>query len=171
MPNNGVIVSIMKRLQVLAINLLVILSLGFSQQAAAVEQKEPVIIDNAVIQRTILKDVNTYRVKRGLPPLKMMEIISFEAEKHSRDMASQAIPFGHQYFNERISRLFKQIDQCQGGAENVAYAYPFKEMVKNWLTSRGHRRNIEGNYNLTGIGIARDKKGKIYYTQIFLRRL
>ncbi len=42
-------------------------------------------------------------------------------------------------------------------------------MVEQWLTSPGHKRNIVGNYNITGIGIARDKQGKLYYTQIFLR--
>lgn len=121
-------------------------------------------------QQAILVYVNQYRAKLGLKPLIMNKSMVIEAAKHSRDMARHAIPFGHRYFNKRIHRLFKEITQCQAGAENVAYNYKdAKEVVRNWLTSRGHRRNIEGNYNLTGIGLARDARGKLYFTQIFLR--
>jgi uncharacterized protein YkwD len=66
--------------------------------------------------------------------------------------------------------LYSQIKQCEGGAENVAYNYKnAQDVVRNWIASSGHRRNIEGNYNLTGIGLARDRRGKLYFTQIFLR--
>lgn len=139
------------------------------QQALAADKKEPLSLSTTFIQQTILKDINSYRLKRGLEPLQLINRISLVAEKHSIEMASQTVPFGHLYFNERIDELAKEIKRYEAGAENVAYAYPFNTVVKNWLTSRGHRRNIEGNYNLTGIGIAYDNKGKIYYTQIFLR--
>ncbi len=42
-------------------------------------------------------------------------------------------------------------------------------VVKQWLLSPGHRQNIRGNYNLTGIGVARDERGRPYYTQMFVR--
>ncbi|WP_156812353.1 CAP domain-containing protein [Legionella tunisiensis] len=100
----------------------------------------------------------------------MNKLISQEAERHSRDMANHRIPFGHQYFSTRIKRIFDEIQQCRGGAENVAYNYrDAKIVVEQWLTSPGHRRNIEGRYNLTGIGLARDSRGKLYFTQIFVR--
>jgi len=41
--------------------------------------------------------------------------------------------------------------------------------VDGWLNSPGHKKNIEGNFTLTGIGYARDHKGNIYFTQIFSR--
>ena len=130
----------------------------------------PPIITDSKNQKAILVYINQYRSKHHLKPLKMNNLMSAEAEKHSRDMANHAIPFGHKYFHKRIHRLFDQIKHCHAGAENIAYNYKdAKDVVRNWLTSPGHRRNIEGNYNLTGIGLARDKKGKIYYTQIFLR--
>lgn len=121
-------------------------------------------------QKAILFHVNEYRAKHHLNPLRMNTQMSIEAEKHSQDMARHAVPFGHQGFNQRIKRLFGKIKDCKGGAENVAYNYKDgKTVVSNWLTSRGHRKNIEGNYNLTGIGLARDKNGKLYFTQIFIR--
>ena len=125
---------------------------------------------DALIQQNILTYINQYRVKHHLNPLKLNSIISAEATKHSQDMATHRIPFGHQYFPERIKYLYAHIKQCRAGAENVAFNYKnTQELVKRWTLSPGHQRNIVGNYNLTGIGIARDKNGKIYYTQMFLR--
>jgi uncharacterized protein YkwD len=55
-------------------------------------------------------------------------------------------------------------------AENVASGQmSAREVVDGWLNSPGHRRNIEGNFKLTGIGLARGSRGMIYFTQIFTR--
>jgi uncharacterized protein YkwD len=43
-----------------------------------------------------------------------------------------------------------------------------REVVDNWLKSPMHKKNIEGAFNLTGIGVAADKKGTLYFTQIFV---
>lgn len=125
---------------------------------------------DAYDRKMILYYINQYRSKHHLAPLKMSPTISREAEKHSFDMANKVMPFGHTGFNKRIHKLYQQFDQCRAGAENVAYwRIDAKKLVDGWIASPGHRRNIEGNYNLTGIGIAHGKKGWAYYTQIFLR--
>lgn len=122
------------------------------------------------IQNAILVHINQYRQHHGLSALKMDNAMVKEAQKHSMDMANHSIPFGHQYFKDRVHRLHKHIKNFSAAAENVAYNYKdAKNVVDNWVRSPGHRRNIKGNYNLTGVGIARDKKGKIYFTQIFLK--
>ena len=122
------------------------------------------------IEHAVLIHINEYRQKHGLSPLKMDERISKEARNHSLDMARHRVSFGHKYFLKRINTLHAQIKNSGAGAENVAYNYKDgQDVVKNWLTSPGHKRNIDGNYNLTGIGVARDAKGKIYFTQIFLK--
>lgn len=126
--------------------------------------------DDTNIQNSILVYVNQYRQQHGLHPFKMDSRISKEAKKHSIDMATHSMPFGHKYFMSRMDRLHSQIKNTGAGAENVAYNYKdAQDVVKNWLKSPGHKRNIDGNYDLTGIGIARDQKGKIYFTQIFLK--
>ena len=125
---------------------------------------------DTAMQNAILVHINKYRQQHGLNPLKMDNKIVKEAKKHSIDMANHTIPFGHKYFNSRIDRLHAQIKNSGAGAENVAYNYKdAQDVVKNWLRSPGHKRNIDGNYNITGIGIASDKQGKIYFTQIFLK--
>ncbi len=117
----------------------------------------------------ILVYVNQYRAQHGLPKLAMSPSISQQALQHSHDMAAHVVPFGHDGFNHRIQHLHQQIKQSSSGAENVAYNYTTARIVVDgWIKSPAHRRNMLGHYNLTGIGIARDKTGKIYYTQLFL---
>lgn len=126
--------------------------------------------NDTAIQNAILFYINEYRQQHGLTSLKMDNRIVKEAKQHSIDMATHKMGFGHQYFHNRIDRLHHLIKDSNAGAENVAYNYrDAQDVVKNWLRSPGHKQNIDGNYNLTGIGIARDKNGKIYFTQIFLK--
>lgn len=121
------------------------------------------------IQKNILEGINAYRLERGLTPLKLEGAISKIATSHSEDMAENAIPFGHDGFKNRMEKIFQQF-HSKWIAENVAYAGDknSQTIINLWLNSKGHRKNIEGNYNLTGIGIAKDKDGSIYATQIFL---
>lgn len=119
----------------------------------------------------ILRYVNDYRRKKRLPALEMDGKISSEAEKHSRDMASRRVPFGHAGFNKRSGNLTKGLHGNWSIAENVAMgkmsAY---EVVQGWIRSAPHRRNMEGRFNFTGIGTARGRDGQIYFTEIFLKK-
>jgi uncharacterized protein YkwD len=125
---------------------------------------------DANIQRAVLFYINEYRQQHGLSKLTMDNNIVSQAKQHSLDMATHHMPFGHKDFAKRIAKLHAQIKNSGGGAENVAYNYKnAQEVVRQWLRSPGHKRNIVGKYNLTGIGVARDKQGKLYYTQIFLQ--
>ncbi len=122
------------------------------------------------MQQDVLKYVNKYRATKGLKALKFNEYANIEAEKHSRAMAAHKVPFGHHGFSNRFSRLRHEVKDVRGGAENVAFNYKTpKIVVENWIKSPGHRKNILGDYNLTGIGLARDKQGRLYYTQMFLK--
>jgi uncharacterized protein YkwD len=123
--------------------------------------------DSMVVE--ILKYVNKDRSEHNLPALKMNSIESQLAEKHSRDMATGKVKFGHDGFNSRAKTIQKALGSIEIG-ENVASGpMTAREVVNGWLKSPGHKRNIEGNFILTGIGYAHDKKGDIYFTQIFSR--
>lgn len=126
--------------------------------------------NDADTQKAILHTINAYRAEHQLAPLQIDSAISQEAKQHSLDMAENKLPFGHDEFHSRVHRLSQKYDNVDAAAENVAYTYRNpKEVATKWLGSYGHRKNIEGDYNLTGIGIAHDAKGRIYITQIFLR--
>ena len=38
-----------------------------------------------------------------------------------------------------------------------------------WMNSSGHRANIlNANFNQIGVGVARDNRGTLYWTQMFI---
>lgn len=121
------------------------------------------------IEKAILEQINHYRQSHHLPALKMNLTMVKEARQHSKDMATHKNSFGHQGFMERVKRIKSQIKASGGAAENVAFNYRTAQSVVNgWLHSSGHKRNIDGHYRLTGIGVARDSNGRLYFTQLFL---
>ena len=55
-------------------------------------------------------------------------------------------------------------------AENVAENHssnPVAQAMDAWLESEGHRENIEGAFDLTGIGMIENEDGAYFFTQIF----
>ena len=45
-----------------------------------------------------------------------------------------------------------------------------ENIMKAWMESKGHRANIlEAEYTEIGVGVARDKSGQMYLTQVFAR--
>jgi uncharacterized protein YkwD len=118
----------------------------------------------------ILRLVNQHRHSIGLPALQANSFISSVALEHSRDMLTGKTPFGHEGFRGRIDRISKKIGPMHVAAENVASGpMSAREVVDGWLHSPGHRRNIEGDFRLTGIGLAFGRDGNIFFTQIFTR--
>ena len=125
---------------------------------------------SASMSAEILRYVNEHRRSKGLTALQANSFISSVALGHSRDMLSGKTPFGHAGFNSRIDRIRKHLGNIHVAAENVASGpMSAREVVDGWLHSPGHRRNIEGDFKLTGIGLARKSNGMIYFTQIFTR--
>ncbi len=119
----------------------------------------------------ILMLVNQYRAQHGLANLQLNTVLSTLAEKHSIDMAQKILPVGHTGFDRRMQHVHARLPDTTAGAENVAYRYnSAKIVVDGWIHSPGHRRNILGNYTLTGIGIARNSAGDYYHTQLFVNQ-
>ena len=119
----------------------------------------------------VLKYTNQFRKSKGIKALEMRDDLNAIARKHSEDMASGRCAFGHDGYDLRVSKIKKTIKPCDGYVgENVAYgASNGKEAVDIWKNSSAHRKNMLGDYKYIGIGTASNKKGDIYYTQIFVR--
>jgi len=128
---------------------------------------------DAGLEREILDLVNRHRTARGLPALVLDPRIAREARRHSAAMATGSRPFGHGGFPDRVAAL-RPVMSCRSSAENISssqgYLDPAPDVVRGWLASSGHRSNIEGHYDATGIGVARSATGKVYFTQIFIGR-
>jgi uncharacterized protein YkwD len=132
-------------------------------------QSPPQNNDLGTMEADILRFVNEDRKQHNLPMLQINDRESSLAEKHSTNMADGKTKFGHDGFEKRAKTIQKELGSVEVG-ENVAEGQmTAREVVDGWLNSPGHKRNIEGNFTLTGIGYAVNKKGIIYFTEIFSR--
>ncbi|WP_017654055.1 CAP domain-containing protein [Fortiea contorta] len=122
------------------------------------------------LEKSVFDQINRYRVARGLSKLTLNANITKQARIHSQNMANGKVPFSHQGFEKRVTAIPIIYNSA---AENVAfnqgYSNPAAEAVTGWLKSPGHLVNIKGKYNLTGIGVAANKQGEVYLTQIFVQ--
>ncbi len=123
----------------------------------------------STLNEDILRLVNEHRKAIGKAPLQMIDVASAQAAQHSINMMKGRTPFGHEGFDDRVAAVKKSIGFISAAAENVAYGQmSAEEVVNGWLHSPGHKRNIEGDYNLTGIGFSQNSDGVIYFTQVFV---
>ena len=121
------------------------------------------------ILQDVLRYTNSFRKSRGLSALVMRDDLNRIAQQHSEDMAKGRIGFGHGDFGKREAAVQHIIKGSSRYAENVAYGAPSgKEVVNEWKNSPGHRRNLLGSYRYIGIGVATDRNGQLYYTQLFV---
>jgi uncharacterized protein YkwD len=124
------------------------------------------------IEREVLTRVNRYRRAEGLPALASDARIAEIARGHSRSMAAGKTGFGHGGWKGR-TRLVAGKLPYKRVAENVSrHSRDPRQIpavaVEGWVDSRGHRRNIEGPFALTGVGAAVGPDGSVYLTQIFV---
>ena len=128
-------------------------------------------VDVSNMENDILFYVNKHRRAVGLGDLQMLSAASTEAAKHSANMAAKRVAFGHTGFEARVSAISRSLGSVSAAAENVADGkLTAQEVVDGWIHSAAHKKNMEGNYTLTGIGTAKDAGGVIYFTQIFVRK-
>jgi uncharacterized protein YkwD len=123
------------------------------------------------METAVFNQINAFRATQKLPALKLNSTITTQARNHSTTQAKTKV-MSHNGFQTRVNEIGKTIS-WRGAAENVAYnsgySDPATVAVNGWIKSPGHLANIKGNYNLTGIGVARNSAGQVYFTQIFIR--
>lgn len=138
--------------------------LSCTAQQAIPQQKSLSLVEDVV------KETNQFRKSNRLAELIVKDELTKLAQKHSADMASGRVAFSHSGFEDRSQKAAKVLTGTKGGfAENVAYgSSTAKEVLNGWKNSPGHKKNILGPYKYIGVGIASDKKGTLYFTQIFV---
>ncbi|MCZ7554821.1 MAG: CAP domain-containing protein [Bacteroidia bacterium] len=126
----------------------------------------------AEIEARIVLLINQHRVTKGLTALVQADVITREVRSHSANMAAGTVSFGHAGFDQRYSAVSQSIP-IRAAAENVSTNYgftdPAAQAVSSWLNSGPHTANIEGDYDLTGVGVARNSSGVLYFTQMFVK--
>ena len=113
--------------------------------------------------------VNAHRARIGCPPLAWDALAAQAAQRHTEDMVRRnyfdhASPEG-QNVGERLRA---QGASWRAVAENIAYGQETAaEVVRGWLNSAGHRRNIENcTYTRQGVGYARGRWTHVFYTPL-----
>lgn len=142
------------------------------RQSLAGRMRRAASTNLAALERSVFQRINQYRQQKGLAALTTNSSITRQARQHSQSMSNSGV-LSHDGFSSRADTIRKSVP-FQAAAENVAFnqgfSDPAAQAVNGWLNSPGHLQNIMGNYNLTGIGAARNNKGEIYFTQIFITR-
>ena len=135
------------------------------------------------LERATLCLVNRERSSRGLRKLTVSKRLSLAAVRHSRDMArrnyfSHVSPRGSTFMTRIRKTGYLRGARSWSAAENIAwgsgsYGTP-RSIVRAWMRSAGHRRNILGRFRNIGLGIVRGTPSRGWdgatYTQTFGRR-
>ncbi|MDT0644387.1 CAP domain-containing protein [Zunongwangia sp. F363] len=121
------------------------------------------------VELQILDDINEYRAELGLSQLQPIAEASIQAEDHTDYMIAKG-EVSHDNFSNRYSELVVETG-AKEVSENVAYGYRTADaVVKAWIKSEAHQKNIVGNYTNFGISVKEDSEGKYYFTNIFLAK-
>ena len=89
---------------------------------------------------------------------------------HSVSMAQKLVGFGHGGFDVRKDNIINNLPAV-AVAENVAFGQTTaQQVVQAWINSPGHRQNIEGDYDCTGLSVQYDADNRPYYTSMFAKR-
>lgn len=143
-----------------------------TEKKVVVTPSTPVVEANLApgMERDILSLVNDYRKSKKLAPLQSNAAMEYQARRHSMDMGTHRIPFGHQGLTFRIKYIFDKVPGATTVGENVAYGnLSAQAVVSGWIKSPEHRKNMEGNFKYTGIGVTRNMQNQLYFTQIFAK--
>lgn len=127
--------------------------------------------DYSAFQKKVVELVNVERSKNGLKPLKMNTELSKVATLKSQDMAKLNY-FSHTSptYGSPFDMMKKYGISYRTAGENIAMGQSTPEQVmQGWMNSSGHRANIlKSSFTQIGVGIAKNSKGQLYWTQQFI---
>jgi uncharacterized protein YkwD len=122
-------------------------------------------------EKTLLELTTKERAREKLPPLLADPTLCKVARAHSANMAKKG-DIGHVLDGKNPADRVQDAgyDYAKVG-ENIGVSEkgaPVEDAVKGWMDSPPHRQNIlHPRFREIGVGIVRDDKGDIYYTQVF----
>jgi uncharacterized YkwD family protein len=119
-------------------------------------------------EQQVVELTNQERAKQGLPALKVDTELSKVAREKSKDMQAK------NYFSHTSPTYGSPFDMMKqfgieysSAGENIAMGQPSpEEVVKAWMNSDGHRKNIMSS-DFTHIGVGYVENGN-YWTQMFI---
>ena len=119
---------------------------------------------------------NSERGNRGRARLRTNARLMQAAQLHAEQMARAGRPahvLPNAVYPRAEDRLAAAGYRWQSYGENLALGQPSPAAaVRDWMHSRGHRRNIVSpDFTELGVGYAIDRAGRPYYVQLFANPL
>lgn len=149
---------------------LITLNMTYSDQKPAISATSSI----KSFEDEVVKLVNKERSRRGLQTLQANWEIARVARYKSQDMINKRY-FSH--ISPTYGSPFKMMEsfgiRFSAAGENIAYGQNTPARVMNaWMNSPGHRANIlSRTYSRIGVGLAKNKYGVCYWTQLFTKPL
>jgi uncharacterized protein YkwD len=127
--------------------------------------------DLRAAERRVLELVNVHRSSLARAPLAAQPELAAIARAHSRDMVGPGGRLTHDGLRQRSRAAADRLPAARF-AENIAATCKggvraAEDAFTGWLRSPPHRRALEGDYRVTGVGAARAPGGPIVFTQMF----
>ncbi len=126
----------------------------------------------AGLEEEVARLVNQERAKRKLPALAYNAELCRLARMKSQDFINKGY-FAHQSptYGSPFDMLKRNGIKYTSAGENIAKGQPTAQSVMaGWMASTGHRGNILSSaFTKIGVGAAKDSKGNLYWTQLFIR--
>lgn len=128
--------------------------------------------DLRTLENEVIRLVNVERSKANVPALSANNELSRIARIKSNDFIN------NNYFSHTSPTYGSPFEMLKSfgvnytaAAENIASGQrSAAEVMNTWMNSSGHKANImNSTYNQIGVGVARDNKGTLYWTQLFIR--
>lgn len=148
-------------LRLLSVVLIAALALTASPAPAAVSAPTA---GEKKYQNKVFRIVNNVRANHDKVELRKKRCLQRFANRHAERMANQ-----QRLFHQRLGPIMRKCG-LRAAAENVAYhsGRP-RAVVRAWMSSAPHRKNILGPYRITGVA-ARKAGGVWWVVQVFGRK-
>lgn len=116
-------------------------------------------------QQQIFGATNKQRAQRDRVALRHQRCVQGFAVRQALRMARE-----ERLYHQDLGRVLRRCGLSTAG-ENVAYGFPNgRSVVRGWMRSDGHRRNIlNRSFRLLGSGAAQSNDGTWYAAQVFGR--
>jgi uncharacterized protein YkwD len=136
---------------------------------AAPPSKKSKLFDSKAACDEVIKAHNRLRAEAKLPPLEVSSKLLAAAERHAKDMATMAkMTHKGSDGSSSIHRIVAKGYKYRRAGENVAAGYfTVDGLMKGWMESPHHKRNILGSFSQIGVACATGENGKRYWCVTF----
>jgi uncharacterized protein YkwD len=117
----------------------------------------------------VVKAHNRLRAAAKRPALAVSSKLQAAAERHAKDMAAHKL-MAHKGSDgsSAINRITSAGYQYRRAGENIAAGYFTTDaLMKGWMNSPRHKRNVLGSFSQIGVAYATAEDGKRYWCVTF----